>query len=98
MFYTAVSPSSGCYSETVNTLRYAQRAKRIVNQPVVNSGMPEETAARTIRELQAEVSRLRTVLAALQGVSEIIKYDKGVRFLERVTSRLDVCVSTHSSK
>ena len=33
---SAVSPTSLYYGETLSTLRYAQRAKNIVNQPVVN--------------------------------------------------------------
>ena len=32
----AISPSSLYYSETVSTLRYANRAKNIVNRPVIN--------------------------------------------------------------
>ncbi|KAF4521033.1 hypothetical protein B566_EDAN002528, partial [Ephemera danica] len=62
-----VSPASGCYGETVNTLRYAQRAKRIVNQPVASAATSPGHEAATIRELRAEVARLRAVLAALQG-------------------------------
>ena len=33
---TDVSPASSCYSETLNTLLFAQRAKRIVNKPKIN--------------------------------------------------------------
>ena len=34
--YTAISPTSLHYNETISTLRYAQRAKCIVNQPEIN--------------------------------------------------------------
>ncbi|CAG9813523.1 unnamed protein product [Phaedon cochleariae] len=57
-----ISPSSACYSETVNTLRFGQRAKNIVARPVVN----EDPKERTIRELRAEIYRLREVLDSLQ--------------------------------
>ncbi|XP_071453556.1 uncharacterized protein [Hetaerina americana] len=59
----AISPSSTCYSETISTLRYAQRTKRIVNSPVVNG---EDPNARIIRELRAEVRKLRGMLLSAQ--------------------------------
>lgn len=55
---TAISPSSLCYTETINTLLYAQRAKNIVNKPVVN----EDPVARLICELRAEIHRLQSLL------------------------------------
>ncbi|KAJ8925404.1 hypothetical protein NQ315_009236 [Exocentrus adspersus] len=57
-----VSPSSACYSETVNTLRFGQRAKLIVSHPVVN----EDPKEKTIRELRAEIVRLRELLKLSQ--------------------------------
>jgi len=33
---TAISPADCHYSETLSTLRYARRAKKIVNKPVIN--------------------------------------------------------------
>ena len=32
----AVSPSASCHNETLNTLRFANQAKNIVNDPRVN--------------------------------------------------------------
>ena len=32
----AVSPSASCHNETLNTLRFANQAKNIVNDPKVN--------------------------------------------------------------
>lgn len=34
--HTAISPCEYSYSETLSTLRYASRAKSIVNKPVIN--------------------------------------------------------------
>lgn len=34
--FTAVSPAECHYAETLSTLRYAKRAKKIMNKPVVN--------------------------------------------------------------
>ncbi|XP_033218346.1 centromere-associated protein E-like [Belonocnema kinseyi] len=53
-----ISPASGSYNETAHTLRFAQRAQSVVNRPVVN----EDPIARIIRELRAEVTRLRNLL------------------------------------
>ncbi|XP_017757439.1 PREDICTED: kinesin-like protein KIN-7I [Eufriesea mexicana] len=53
-----ISPASGSYNETAHTLRFAQRAQSVVNRPVVN----EDPVARIIRELRAEVARLRSML------------------------------------
>ncbi|KAI0237575.1 Kinesin-like protein KIF16B [Lamellibrachia satsuma] len=54
-----ISPSSLYYSETVSTLRYANRAKNIINRPVIN----EDTNVKLIRELRAEIVRLQTMLS-----------------------------------
>lgn len=53
-----VSPAADNYEETLSTLRYADRAKNIVNHAVVN----EDPNARIIRELREEVDKLRDQL------------------------------------
>ena len=53
-----ISPAADNYEETLSTLRYADRAKRIVNHAVVN----EDPNARIIRELQEEVAALKEML------------------------------------
>lgn len=53
-----VSPAADNYEETLSTLRYADRAKNIVNHAVVN----EDPNARIIRELREEVEKLRVQL------------------------------------
>ncbi|KAA8583961.1 hypothetical protein FQN60_015169, partial [Etheostoma spectabile] len=53
-----VSPADVNYMETLSTLRFASRAKAIVNSPTVN----EDDSGDVIRELQAEVTRLRRQL------------------------------------
>ncbi|ELT93052.1 hypothetical protein CAPTEDRAFT_105632, partial [Capitella teleta] len=58
-----ISPSSLRYNETINTLRYARRAKNIVNRPCVN----EDPNVSLIRELRAEIVRLRGMLSSHWG-------------------------------
>ncbi|XP_048853742.1 LOW QUALITY PROTEIN: kinesin-like protein KIF1C [Brienomyrus brachyistius] len=60
----ALSPADINYEETLSTLRYADRAKQIRCNAVIN----EDPNARLIRELKEEVSRLRQLLFS-QGLS-----------------------------
>eukprot|EP00283_Hemiselmis_rufescens_P018878 CAMPEP_0173463114 /NCGR_PEP_ID=MMETSP1357-20121228/67805_1 /TAXON_ID=77926 /ORGANISM="Hemiselmis rufescens, Strain PCC563" /LENGTH=199 /DNA_ID=CAMNT_0014430905 /DNA_START=44 /DNA_END=639 /DNA_ORIENTATION=- len=55
----ALSPADINYEETLSTLRYADRAKQIVNTAVVN----EDPNEKMIRELKEEVERLRALTA-----------------------------------
>ncbi|XP_026179649.1 kinesin-like protein KIF16B isoform X3 [Mastacembelus armatus] len=53
-----VSPADVNYAETLSTLRYANRAKNIINKPTIN----EDANVRLIRELRAEIARLKALL------------------------------------
>ncbi|XP_077438024.1 uncharacterized protein kif16bb isoform X2 [Vanacampus margaritifer] len=57
-----ISPASVNYGETLSTLRYANRARNIVNTPTVN----EDSSVQLIRDLQAEVARLKSLLETKQ--------------------------------
>lgn len=63
----AVSPAECNYAETLSTLRYANRAKRIVNKPTVN----EDPNVKLIRELREENGRLKELLGH-SGVRHLI--------------------------
>lgn len=54
-----ISPAADNYEETLSTLRYADRAKRIVNHAIVN----EDPNAKVIRELREEVEKLKGQLS-----------------------------------
>lgn len=56
----AIRPGAKYYDETVNTLKYADRAKQIQNKAVVN----EDPQDKLIRELKAENERLKKQLEA----------------------------------
>lgn len=64
-----ISPSADNFEETLSTLRYADRAKRIVNHAVVN----EDPNAKIIRELRKEVEALRSMLKHAT-VSSFLKF------------------------
>ncbi|KAK9830576.1 hypothetical protein WJX81_000359 [Elliptochloris bilobata] len=63
-----VSPAAGCLTETLSTLRFAQRAKNIRNKAVVNVDLSGEAAAMRaeIARLNAEVASFKSELALLQ--------------------------------
>uniref|UniRef100_A0A8C2GHS4 plus-end-directed kinesin ATPase n=1 Tax=Cyprinus carpio TaxID=7962 RepID=A0A8C2GHS4_CYPCA len=66
----ALSPADINYDETLSTLRYADRAKQIRCNAVIN----EDPNNRLVRELKEEVSRLKDLLYA-QGLGDIIESD-----------------------
>ncbi|KFW85034.1 Kinesin-like KIF1B [Manacus vitellinus] len=69
----ALSPADINYDETLSTLRYADRAKQIKCNAVIN----EDPNAKLVRELKEEVTRLKDLLRA-QGLGDIIdKYRRG---------------------
>ncbi|XP_026223488.1 kinesin-like protein KIF1B isoform X4 [Anabas testudineus] len=63
----ALSPADINYDETLSTLRYADRAKNIKCNAVIN----EDPNNKLVRELKDEVSRLKELLRA-QGLGDIL--------------------------
>ncbi|XP_028848834.1 kinesin-like protein KIF1B isoform X31 [Denticeps clupeoides] len=63
----ALSPADINYDETLSTLRYADRAKQIKCNAVIN----EDPNAKLVRELKDEVTRLKELLRA-QGLGDIL--------------------------
>ena len=66
MMIANIGPADYNYDETLNTLRYASRAKNIQNKPRIN----EDPKDALLREYQEEITKLREQLAALnQGMT-----------------------------
>ncbi|XP_061646695.1 uncharacterized protein kif16bb isoform X2 [Phyllopteryx taeniolatus] len=57
-----ISPANVNYVETLSTLRYANRARNIMNTPTVN----EDSSVKLIRDLQSEITRLKRRLETKQ--------------------------------
>ncbi|KAL0868865.1 hypothetical protein ABMA27_007210 [Loxostege sticticalis] len=55
----AISPADCNYGETLSTLRYANRAKNIINKPTIN----EDPNVKLIRELREEIEKLRAQIS-----------------------------------
>ena len=58
-----VGPADYNYDETMNTLRYASRAKNIQNKPRIN----EDPKDALLREYQEEIMKLKEQLEALNS-------------------------------
>ena len=71
-FLPAISPADCNYAETLSTLRYANRAKNIINKPTVN----EDANVRLIRDLRDEISRLKALLGGKSVSQASPKYMK----------------------
>ncbi|CAI8050074.1 Kinesin-like protein Klp98A [Geodia barretti] len=56
------------YGETLSTLRYASRARAIINKPVVN----EDSSVKVIRELKSEVERLKAIITTQHLSMEVV--------------------------
>jgi hypothetical protein len=59
LMIACVTPTAACYEESVSTLRFAERAKKVTNQPHINL---DPTSLRIV-ELEAEIKRLKLCLA-----------------------------------
>ncbi|XP_008405934.1 kinesin-like protein KIF1A isoform X8 [Poecilia reticulata] len=88
----ALSPADINYDETLSTLRYADRAKQIRCNAVIN----EDPNNRLVRELKEEVSRLKDLLYA-QGLGDIIENYRatgadieGLKYMSDYTNNNDV--------
>ncbi len=70
-----ISPAEDNFEETLNTLKYASRARNIKNKPVVNRDPNSQmiAALRTqVYELERDVSEMRRLLQE-QGVDYQVK-------------------------
>ena len=61
----AISPADVNFVETLSTLRYANRAKNIINKPTIN----EDPNVKLIRELKAEIVRLKQLIESNPSLS-----------------------------
>ncbi|NXW26056.1 KIF28 protein, partial [Circaetus pectoralis] len=72
-----LSPADICYEETLSTLPYAERTKRVRNKAVVNASPSEKL----LREPQAENNKLSSRLAGLGSTGRPIADGTRVWFL-----------------
>ncbi|XP_071202673.1 kinesin-like protein KIF1A isoform X22 [Salvelinus alpinus] len=92
----ALSPADINYDETLSTLRYADRAKQIRCNAVIN----EDPNNRLVRELKEEVCRLRDLLLS-QGLGDILEMTNAMTgmspspSLSALSSRAGTIASLH---
>ncbi|KAH1173678.1 hypothetical protein KIL84_017517, partial [Mauremys mutica] len=73
----AVSPADICYEETLSTLRYAERTKKIKNKAVINASPMEKH----IMELKAENNKLLSRLTGLGNSGKTVADEAKLRSL-----------------
>lgn len=87
-----ISPAAINYEETLSTLRYASRARQIVNVVKVN----EDPTAQLIRELQEELAQMRmgivegVVSGSIVGESGRAASNEAVKEVEDMLAQLEV--------
>ncbi|XP_078351266.1 uncharacterized protein LOC144636002 isoform X2 [Oculina patagonica] len=81
-----ISPADVNYAETLSTLRYANRAKNIINKPTIN----EDPNVKLIRDLRAEIDRLKNMISPeMLGEAEMAAAKKLSENEARVTELTD---------
>ncbi|XP_067029065.1 kinesin-like protein KIF16B isoform X1 [Acropora muricata] len=81
-----ISPADVNYAETLSTLRYANRAKNIINKPTVN----EDPNVKLIRQLRAQIDALKNMISPeLLGEAEMAAAKKLSENEARVTELTD---------
>ncbi|XP_037786523.1 kinesin-like protein Klp98A [Penaeus monodon] len=68
-----ISPADVNYGETLSTLRYANRAKNIINKPTIN----EDPNVKLIRELREEIMKLKSMIHEFSVVGPEESSEKG---------------------
>jgi len=63
----AISPSADAYFQSLSTLKYVERAKKIVTKAVVN----QDSNAMLVTELRSEIESLKAQLAATMQAAQV---------------------------
>ena len=85
-----VGPADYNYDETVNTLRYANRAKNIKNAPKIN----EDPKDAMIRQYQEELNKLKANIEAQINMAE----DEKLKLFEELKIKTEQQVKHHNNK
>lgn len=85
----ALSPATVNYEETLSTLRYADRAKKIKNHAVIN----ETVQDKIIRELKEENNELKKVIDQVGGVEKILELKEQIAALEKLSKEKEMTFS-----
>lgn len=96
LMVACVTPTGACYDESISTLRFAERAKKVTNNARVNL----DATSLKILELEGEIHRLKTLLSKCScGIAE----ESGSSLMMKITkwipvSSLRVCLGLESSE
>ncbi|CAL1573803.1 unnamed protein product [Knipowitschia caucasica] len=83
LMIACISPADSNMEETINTLRYADRARKIKNKPIINV----DPRAAELNKLKQQVQELQVMLLHARGGVEPVL--SGVESTEKVTKLLE---------
>ncbi|XP_044316591.1 osmotic avoidance abnormal protein 3 [Drosophila rhopaloa] len=85
LMISCISPSNTNYDETISTLRYASRAKKISNKPKIN----EDPKDATLRQYQNEILHLKRMLEETQQ-KNLVEKDEKMKSTELPMVNIDI--------
>lgn len=103
------SPAPVCYSETINTLKFAKRAKEIRNAPKINRNESVANLLKTIEELNKKIAELESkcedssvIIKAVESVpnvesKELCLYKVRCERLEKKIHSLEEIIAKHDT-
>ncbi|KAG1232329.1 hypothetical protein G6F68_019131 [Rhizopus microsporus] len=80
-----VSPADTNFMETLNTLKYANRARNIKNRVTINQDFAGSSIE--VNQLKAQVARLKLELASVRSEGHSLGSDEEVRTLRAERTR-----------
>lgn len=86
LMLACVSPSDSNFMETLNTLKYANRARNIKNRVTINQDFAGSSIE--VNQLKSQLARLKLELAAARAEGTSGSSDQEVRSLKQEVSRL----------
>lgn len=94
LLIATVSPAASCSEESINTLKFADRAKQVMIQAKVNETRPVDHAM--VQALLAEVKGLRSLLAEISTYLQSVVVSSTSRLKQSSSSPGGIYITNHA--
>jgi hypothetical protein len=94
LLIATVSPAASCSDESINTLKFADRAKQVMIQAKVNETRPVDHAM--VQALQAEVKGLRNLLVEISSYLQSVVVSSTSRLKQSSSSPGGIYITNHA--